>query len=227
MTTIDRRPCPAPRHGRYSAYVHHRCICADTREDRNREERAYRSGIRRVVTATVTVRQLQALLLAGHSYARLGRELGTDPRGIRLILNQRSVRSRTAEDVATLARKLRHTPGDRPALRLRRDTSHWLPWDAWRHGDITDPCPEAEITALFGWLAHTTTPDSDHGPLAQLLHRIHDLTPEARLAMTRKAHAMRVRGITTNPVLEGERVHQRDKARARARQPRLDLRTAA
>lgn len=207
MTSIDRSACPAPRHGTEHAYNDADCRCQDARDAFNAYRRGLRAGEHRIVDATRTRRQLQALAAAGYRWKDLAQELCVTPRTVAGYATRQRVNCTTQDLVDALTAKLQG-PGPSPEASRRAAASGWLPGSAWVHGDINNPHRLAEVTALLGWLDNATDPLP---ALTVLMRRVDTLPLIARQITTRRAHALHARGYHDPAVQQGERIYQTER----------------
>lgn len=185
--TIDRSGCPAPRHGTEWAYDDEGCRCPDAVVARSTYRRGLRQGVRRLVDATRTSRQIQGLAVAGWRFSDLSHELDIPDAGIARIVKQAKVTVFIRDMVDQLTDRLRDRSGSSNHTTHRAQARLWLPLDAWDYGDINSTHRLAEVTALLGWLDHGEDPLL---PVVELIRRFDSLPLIAQQITIRRGRAL-------------------------------------
>ena len=134
--------CSAKRHDTFTAYKVDKCRCPAARNIVREKQIEYRNrkkaGEEILVDATVTKRQLRALMGAGHTTVTLAQELGLrGRRNVHRIFTSQRVTPSTRDKVQALYDALQNVPGASQRLRLLGEARDWATPYAW--DDITDP----------------------------------------------------------------------------------------
>lgn len=146
---IDRRQCPAKRHGSASAYRHNKCRCADAIEAFRRYERYRAAGKPELCPDTMNRipilglrRRIQALYAIGHIEFDIARALGyTNRRGDVPFMHSswKTMYSPNAEKIYRLYNEWRQQPGKSEQNIASAGRFGWWTPEQWDLGDIDDP----------------------------------------------------------------------------------------
>lgn len=146
---IDRRQCPAARHGSVSAYRHAKCRCDDAIQAFRRYERYLLAGKPELCPDTMNRipilglrRRIQALYAIGHTEFAVARALGyQNKRGDVPFMHAtwKTMYSPNAEKIHALYDEWRHRTGESEHNIASAARFGWWTPEQWDLGDIDDP----------------------------------------------------------------------------------------
>lgn len=140
--------CEAAWHGTQSAY-RHGCRCQHAREAHRLYQKRHREGrnVAVLIDPIGTRRRMQALAAIGWTFTQQVRQIGWSAAPGPLVWGSSAITRGSADQIAELYERLKHTPGPSDLTRRRAATKGWptpAEWDLG--GDIDDVNADARPT---------------------------------------------------------------------------------